>query len=159
VARRLPNAALGGDLVGFPPVRRPFATLAIAALVAGVAFVSSGCGVQSGVATSGGADLAHGQQLFVATCGGCHTLAEAGTKGTIGPNLDAAYYQPRSNGFDDTSFEALVREQIMRGFPYARPTPMPANLLKGQDAQDVAAYVAAAAATKSSGGASVPSTG
>jgi mono/diheme cytochrome c family protein len=133
-------------------VRRPFATVAIAALVAGVAFVSSGCGVQTGVAGSGGADLAHGQQLFISTCGGCHTLAEAGTKGVIGPNLDAAYAQPRSNGFSDSSFEALVREQIQRGFPYARPTPMPANLLKGQDAQDVAAYVAAAAATKSTGG-------
>jgi mono/diheme cytochrome c family protein len=135
-------------------VRRPFATVAIAALVAGVAFVSSGCGVQTGVAGSGGADLAHGQQLFISTCGGCHTLAEAGTKGVIGPNLDAAYAQPRSNGFSDSSFEALVREQIQRGFPYARPTPMPANLLKGQDAQDVAAYVAAAAATKSTGGSS-----
>jgi mono/diheme cytochrome c family protein len=135
-------------------VRRPFATVAIAALVAGVAFVSSGCGVQTGVADSGGADLAHGQQLFISTCGGCHTLAEAGTKGVIGPNLDAAYEQPRENGFSDSSFEALVREQIQRGFPYARPTPMPANLLKGQDAQDVAAYVAAAAATKSAGGSS-----
>jgi mono/diheme cytochrome c family protein len=135
-------------------VRRPLATLAIAAVVAGVAFVSSGCGVQTGVAASGSVDLAHGQQLFVSTCGGCHTLAEAGTKGTIGPNLDAAYEQPRANGFDDSSFEALVREQIQRGFPYARPTPMPANLLKGQDAQDVAAYVAAAAATKSSAGSS-----
>ena len=108
-------------------MRRPFATVAIAALVAGVAFVSSGCGVQTGVAGSGGADLAHGQQLFISTCGGCHTLAEAGTKGVIGPNLDAAYAQPRSNGFSDSSFEALVREQIQRGFPYARPTPMPAN--------------------------------
>lgn len=135
-------------------MRRPFATLAIAALVAGVAFVSSGCGVQTGVADSGGADLAHGQQLFISTCGGCHTLSEAGTKGVIGPNLDAAYAQPRANGFSDSSFEALVREQIQRGFPYARPTPMPANLLKGQDAQDVAAYVAAAAATKSAGGSS-----
>ena len=135
-------------------MRRPFATVAIAALLAGVAIVSSGCGVQTGVAGSGGADLAHGQQLFISTCGGCHTLAEAGTKGVIGPNLDAAYAQPRSNGFSDSSFEALVREQIQRGFPYARPTPMPANLLKGQDAQDVAAYVAAAAATKSTGGSS-----
>jgi mono/diheme cytochrome c family protein len=143
---------VAGELVGFAPVRRPFATLAIAALI-GVASVASGCGVKTGVAGSGGADLAHGKQLFTTTCGGCHALAEAGTKGTIGPNLDAAYAQPRSNGFADSSFEALVREQIQRGFPYAQPTPMPSNLLKGQDAQDVAAYVAAVAATQSSGGA------
>ncbi len=98
------------------------------------------------MAGSGQADLANGKQLFTATCGACHTLADAGTKGIIGPNLDDAYLQPRLNGFDDTSFEALVREQIEIGFPYARPTPMPAELLKGKDAQDVAAYVASVAA-------------
>jgi mono/diheme cytochrome c family protein len=129
-------------------VRRPFATLAIVALLGGTALASSGCGVQSGVAAPGAADLTNGKKLFIATCGACHTLAEAGTKGVIGPNLDAAYEQPRANGFKDSSFEALVREQIMLGFPFARPTPMPANLLTGQDAQDVAAYVAAVAATQ-----------
>jgi mono/diheme cytochrome c family protein len=29
-------------------------------------------------------------QLFVGSCGGCHTLAAAGTAGTTGPNLDEA---------------------------------------------------------------------
>jgi mono/diheme cytochrome c family protein len=100
------------------------------------------------VAGPGQADLAHGKTLFTATCGACHTLADAGTKGVIGPNLDDAYLQPRMNGFDDTSFEALVREQIEVGFPQAHPTPMPPGLLKGKDAQDVAAYVAAVAAVE-----------
>jgi hypothetical protein len=50
-----------------------------------------------------------------------------------------------------------VREQIMLGFPYAHPTPMPANLLKGQDAQDVAAYVASVAAVPLPPGASTHS--
>jgi mono/diheme cytochrome c family protein len=126
-------------------VGRPLAILALAALLGG-STLAAGCGVQSGVAGSGQADLANGKQLFTATCGACHTLADAGTKGIIGPNLDNAYLQPRLNGFDDTSFEALVREQIEIGFPYARPTPMPAELLKGKDAQDVAAYVASVAA-------------
>jgi mono/diheme cytochrome c family protein len=129
-------------------VRRPLATFVIASLLGASALAASGCGVQSGVAAPGGADLTNGKKLFTATCGGCHTLAEAGTKGVIGPNLDAAYEQPRANGFKDSSFEALVREQIMLGFPFAKPTPMPANLLKGQDAQDVAAYVASVAATQ-----------
>jgi mono/diheme cytochrome c family protein len=126
-------------------VGRPLAILALTALLGG-STLAAGCGVQSGVAGSGQADLANGKQLFTATCGACHTLADAGTKGIIGPNLDNAYLQPRLNGFDDTSFEALVREQIEIGFPYARPTPMPAELLKGKDAQDVAAYVASVAA-------------
>ena len=29
-----------------------------------------------------------GRDLFVATCGGCHTLSAAGTSGTVGPDLD-----------------------------------------------------------------------
>jgi glucose dehydrogenase/cytochrome c5 len=31
---------------------------------------------------------ANGQLVFESTCGTCHTLAAAGTKGTVGPNLD-----------------------------------------------------------------------
>jgi cbb3-type cytochrome c oxidase subunit III len=57
-------------------------------LVAAVCTVSLsglvGCGGDSGV------DRAAGTRLFKnAGCGGCHTLAAARTKGTIGPNLDA----------------------------------------------------------------------
>jgi mono/diheme cytochrome c family protein len=152
VAGRVPTAAGLIELVGFRAVGRPLATLATAAVVGLASLVASGCGVSSGVSPPGSADLAHGKQLFTATCGGCHTLAEAGTKGTIGPNLDAAYEQPRANGFKDSSFEALVREQIMLGFPQARPTPMPPHLLSGQDARDVAAYVAAVAATQTKSG-------
>jgi mono/diheme cytochrome c family protein len=127
-------------------VGRPLAILALTAVLGGSSLVAAGCGVQSGVAAPGQADLAKGKTLFTGTCGACHTLADAGTKGTIGPNLDYAYLQPRLNGFDDTSFEALIREQIEVGFPQTRPTPMPPGLLKGQDAQDVAAYVASVAA-------------
>jgi len=29
-------------------------------------------------------------QFFATNCGGCHTLAQAGTTGTTGPNLDTA---------------------------------------------------------------------
>ena len=127
-------------------MRRPLAILALTAVLGGTALAASGCGVQSGVAASGQANLANGKTLFTSTCGGCHTLADAGTKGVIGPNLDDAYLQPRMSGFNDTSFEALVREQIQLGFPLASPTPMPPGLLSGQNAQDVAAYVASVAA-------------
>lgn len=122
-------------------MKRPAALLI--ALVAAAPLLA-GCNGSTGVAAPGQADLSNGQKLFVSTCGGCHTLSEAGTKGTIGPNLDEAYVQPRMNGFNPTSFEALVREQIANGSTFVHP-PMPANLLKGADAQDVAAYVAAVA--------------
>jgi mono/diheme cytochrome c family protein len=36
------------------------------------------------------ATAASGQEVFTANCGSCHTLADAGTSGTIGPNLDDA---------------------------------------------------------------------
>ena len=41
-----------------------------------------------------GASDAVGKEVFVSiaspSCGGCHTLADAGTSGTVGPNLDAS---------------------------------------------------------------------
>ena len=33
-------------------------------------------------------DPAAGKPIFVSNCGACHTLADAGTGGTVGPNLD-----------------------------------------------------------------------
>ncbi len=36
------------------------------------------------------APSAQGRQIFSANCGACHTLADAGTHGQVGPNLDAA---------------------------------------------------------------------
>ena len=33
-------------------------------------------------------DAAAGEAVFTANCGSCHTLEEAGTTGTVGPNLD-----------------------------------------------------------------------
>jgi mono/diheme cytochrome c family protein len=125
--------------------RRPIAMFAAVALIA---LAGAGCGSESAtspVAAPGAADLANGQKLFTTTCGGCHTLAAAGTKGTIGPNLDDAYRGPASQDWERSSFEAIVREQIEMGSPDAA-VPMPAGLLDGQDAVDVAAYVAAVAA-------------
>jgi mono/diheme cytochrome c family protein len=131
-------------LVGFAAVARRIPILTVALAAAG-ALVLSGCGAKTGVVGPDAADLGNGKTLFQQKCGACHTLADAGAKGVIGPNLDYAYLQPRMNGFDDSSFEALVREQIQAGFEDSEP-PMPANLVTGKDANDVAAYVAKVAA-------------
>jgi mono/diheme cytochrome c family protein len=40
------------------------------------------------------ATASDGKQLFTSNCGGCHTLADAGTSGTTGPNLDDAAPDP-----------------------------------------------------------------
>ena len=37
-----------------------------------------------------GSDAAAGKVVFTTNCGGCHTLSDAGTSGTVGPNLDDA---------------------------------------------------------------------
>ena len=37
---------------------------------------------------SGEGDAAAGEAVFTANCGSCHTLEDAGTTGTVGPNLD-----------------------------------------------------------------------
>ncbi|HEX3293840.1 MAG TPA: c-type cytochrome [Solirubrobacterales bacterium] len=73
--------------------------------------------------------VGHGKDLFASTCGGCHTLAAAGTTGTLGPNLD-----------DLQPDQATVQAAIQDG-----PGAMPANLLTGAQARQVAAFVAASA--------------
>jgi mono/diheme cytochrome c family protein len=80
-----------------------------------------------------------GKTLFASKCGACHTLAHAGTTGTIGPNLDYAYAQDRRDHFSDSEITGLVDFQIE--FPNTQGV-MPAMLYSGQKAEDVAAYVA-----------------
>jgi mono/diheme cytochrome c family protein len=88
-------------------------------------------------------NLVTGKQLFAANCGSCHTLAHANTTGSVGPNLDDSFRQDRIDGVKGASIEGLVNYWIQ--FPNTQGR-MPAMLVKGQDAQDVAAYVAAVAA-------------
>jgi plastocyanin len=88
-------------------------------------------------------DLVKGKQLFVAKCSACHTLAHAGALGTVGPNLDDAFRQDRVDGVKSTSIEGLISYWIQ--YPNTEGA-MPARLYTGQDAQDVAAYVAHVAA-------------
>src|SRR5580765_7212515 len=53
------------------------------ALLAAAALIAGGCGT-GGKASSVG-DQTNGKKLFTEQCAGCHTLADAGAKGTIGP--------------------------------------------------------------------------
>jgi len=108
--------------------------------------VTAGCG--TGGKASATADPQNGEKLFQSSCGGCHTLAAAGTSGTIGPNLDAAFGPSKQQGFKESTIQNVVLLQIREA-----SKPMPDNLVKGQDAQDVAAYVASVAGQ---GGATKP---
>jgi mono/diheme cytochrome c family protein len=134
----LPAGLTDGRIAIVSGVIRPAAALAVVALTA----AASGCG-GTGIAPSSQVDMANGKKLFQAKCGGCHTLADAGSSGTIGPNLDDAYVGDRVTGMQQSSFEALVRQQIEEA-----DAPMPRDLVTGADAEDVAAYVASVAGLK-----------
>jgi plastocyanin len=119
-----------------------------AALLAATA-VLGGCSL-----TDSGTNVVNGKEQFVAKCGSCHTLARAGTTGVTGPNLDEAFQRARIDGFGQDTFQGVVHRQILH--PAIRPQfdpatgkqlpLMPADLVTGEDAEDVAAYVAQAAA-------------
>ncbi len=140
-------------------MRRAAGAVALAA----AALLAAGCG--TGGIAKGKADTAHGKQLFVEKCGSCHTLADAGTQGKIGPNLDDAFAGPRAQGFKESSIRNIVHGQILyaveqpSGFvkgPNGEEQPaqgMPRDLVTGQDAEDVAAYVASVAGVSAAGGA------
>jgi mono/diheme cytochrome c family protein len=89
------------------------------------------------------ANLVSGKVMFQKNCGSCHTLAHANTSGTTGPNLDDAFRQDRIDGVKSTSIQGLVDYWIR--YPNTQGV-MPHGIVEGQDAQDVAAYVAAVAA-------------
>ena len=81
----------------------------------------------------GTGDPAAGKDVFLSAggCGSCHTLADAGTTGTVGPNLDSA----------KPSFDKAV-EQVTNGGGVMPPFK---DTLSEQQVQDVAAYVSSAA--------------
>ena len=90
-------------------------------------------------------DLVNGKTLFVQKCGSCHVLGRANTQGLVGPNLDAAFAAARRDGFNDETVEGVVYRQIAN---VRRRSKMPANLVRGDDRRDVAAYVGMAAARR-----------
>jgi cytochrome c5 len=79
------------------------------------------------------ADEEKGRQIFGERCNNCHTLAAARTQGKVGPNLDQL--KPPA---------ALVLNAIQTGRMRGNGT-MPAGIVSGKDAQDVAAFVGAVA--------------
>jgi mono/diheme cytochrome c family protein len=90
-------------------------------------------------------DLETGKAQFVAKCGSCHTLSRAGTAGTTGPDLDTAFQTALADGMDRDTVEGIVHRQILH--PRV-DSVMPAGLVKGEDANDVAAYVGYATGRK-----------
>src|SRR4051794_36339108 len=114
-------------------------------IVGGVvtALALSGCQLKNG-----GEDVGNGKTQFASKCAACHTLARAGATGVTGPNLDMAFRQSRVDGLKSSTFAGMVEQQIAHPNRNAQVDPlsgkdlplMPAGLVKGDDARDVAAY-------------------
>lgn len=129
--------------------RGSYVGVATASVVAALAV--TGCQLKTG-----GENLVNGKQLFAEHCSACHVLARAGATGTTGPNLDEAFRQSREDGFGQSTFAGVVEQQILHPNRNAQVDPktgdplplMPADLVTGDDARDVAAYVAEAAAVE-----------
>ena len=120
-------------------------------LVGGAATLLSACTNTA----SDNPDLVAGKKLFAQKCGSCHVLNRAGTKGTTGPNLDQAFQQPLKDGMKRSGIRGVIHDQILYPPSFKldeggqRPDgsqAMPAKLVTGDDADNVAAYVASVVA-------------
>ena len=136
--RRARGAGGGGESRAS---RRGFiAICAVVWLIFGVgipALVIANNGEDKAKAAPGGVDLGrtetNGRALFAQNCSTCHTLRAANAVGKVGPNLDQL--RPPKE---------LVLNAIEQGRARGNGQ-MPAALLAGQNAKDVAAFVEAVA--------------
>ena len=120
---------------------------------AAVATALAGLIALAGCDASEDADLERGRALFQSNCGTCHALAQAGTSTQVGPDLDAAFARARADGMDNDTIEGVVQGQIANprvpNIPEDHPeysrVYMPPEIVTGQDAEDVSAYVASVA--------------
>jgi mono/diheme cytochrome c family protein len=115
--------------------------LAIAAALAVVAAGVVACGSQgiSNEISSQPENIQHGAQLFSDRCSGCHTLSVAGTQGTTNnvrerERTDGPNFNTRRETTDNVLY--AIRNGGFSG------AIMPENIVVGQDADDVAAFLA-----------------
>lgn len=98
-------------------------------MAACAALFVAGCAGSSSSKGSSKTGTARGKEIFRESCKLCHTLADANANGSAGPNLDEL--KP-------------TREQLLETMENPKGG-MPAHLVKGQDAEDVADYIVSVA--------------
>jgi mono/diheme cytochrome c family protein len=115
-------------------------------VLAGAALLATGCAGRA--VDSSAADTSAGKTLFSQNCGGCHTLADAGTVANVGPNLDDAFRASRTEkggDFDESTIFDVTLDQMRLAAP-----PMPRfdtgpQALTDEELHNIAAYVASVA--------------
>jgi cytochrome c oxidase subunit 2 len=82
------------------------------------AAAAGGAAAGGGAKAGGGATAAQGKTIFTGEggCGACHTLSDAGTTGTVGPNLTKVHIAREGAGFIKQSIED-PNAKIAPGFP------------------------------------------
>ena len=96
---------------------------------------ATGGGGTTGGGTKGGGGQtasAEGKLIFTQNCGTCHMLADAGTNGQVGPDLD------QLKPDEQRVLSAIKKGGLGSG-------TMPANIVTGKEAEDVAEYVSSVA--------------
>jgi mono/diheme cytochrome c family protein len=116
--------------------KRPFVIFAVLFVALGLAIPfwaiskegSGGASPQRVAASDEGA-----KALFQANCGSCHTLARAASDGVVGPDLDVLLGEGTPE-----SIEGRVVGAVENGVQGR----MPAGILQGADADEIADFVA-----------------
>ncbi|HEX4008397.1 MAG TPA: c-type cytochrome [Solirubrobacteraceae bacterium] len=114
--------------------------LALCTAAATVGALTAACGTQKIAVPKSQTQLYHGAVLFSQRCAGCHTLSYAATNGSA-PNIRTAQANsgPNFNQRCERPVERVLYAIINGGFSGAI---MPQNVVVGQDAIDVAKFVA-----------------
>src|SRR6204780_1449406 len=122
---------------------RRWSTFLVLPAVLAAALSISACGTQKISVPKSNAQLYHGAVLFSERCAGCHTLYAAGTHGSA-PNVRTAQAisGPNFNQRCERPIDRVLYAIENGGFSGAY---MPQNIVVGQDALDVAKFVATCA--------------
>ena len=118
----------------------------LAALIPWLAFRSNGDASRGAEKVPD--ELKAGQSLFETNCGTCHTLYAAGTDGNFAPDLDellAPSGPPEGPNAKQTvdATEGRVLNAIENGVDSSTtPGRMPGGILNGEQAEEVAQFVA-----------------
>lgn len=129
--------------------------VALAALVTAASTSMAACGSQ-GIDVSGSANIERGAQLFSQRCSGCHTFDVVGAQG--GATRIGDRERVDGPNFNDRKEDVQTVLYAIRNGGFSGAI-MPENIVVGQDAQDIAAFLAKYSGAKAGKSAGAPSGG
>ena len=118
----------------------------LAVLIPWLAFRSDGDAARGAQEVPSG--LKEGQSLFQTNCGNCHTLYAAGTDGNFAPDLDELL-SPSGPPEDEAAIKG-VEKRVLNAIEHGVDSTttagrMPPGILSGEQAEEVAEFVATTA--------------